>query len=263
MSLAFSPRMFTKTILASTVAAYLLLAGACTSKTKSPGSNSTSASTTASTASANHFDGGTYCAQSFLQGPAPAQPLHFSNQIVQSDPSAKSKDFQADYAGDTVDLVHRDKWLATDEDRELFRETAGFTDPKIITRSINNGIAEETTTNHGTRSDAVSWRGVTNSIAQGGTPWHLFVDKPPVSLVGPETVNGFDTMKYAVDTTHEDKIDKGAWLAFNHLQNYDIVGTAWVLKDPPCVLQYNIDYTEIAKDGKTSKTHYEGTVTKK
>jgi hypothetical protein len=41
------------------------------------------------------------------------------------------------------------------------------------------------------------------------------------------------------------------------------VGTAWVLKDGNCVLQYNIDYQETGKDGKVSKTHYEGTVTKK
>ena len=263
MSQLFSTPVVRRAKLVPAVACALAVTCACTSKAKSPTSNADPAATTASAASANHFDGGTYCAQTFLQGPAPAQPLHFSNQIVESDPSAKSKDFQADYAGDTVDLVHRDKWLATDEDRKFFQESAKFTDPKVITRSINNGIAEETVTNHATRSDGVSWRGVTTAIAQGGTPWHLFVDKPPVSLVGPETVNGFETMKYSVDTTHEDKIDKGAWLAFNHLQNYDIVGTAWVLKDPPCVLQYNIDYSEIAKDGKTSKTHYEGTVTRK
>jgi hypothetical protein len=262
MSLISNVRVHGQVALAIAIVVAVLFC-ACTSKPKLPTSNAAPASTTVSAASANHLDGGTYCVQTFLQGSAPAQALHFSNQIVESDPSAKSKDFQADYAGDTVDLVHRDKWLASDEDRKFFQESATFTDPKVITRSINNGIAEETVTNHATRSDEVNWRGVMTSIAQGGTPWHLFVDKPPASLVGPETVNGFDTLKYAVDTTHEDKSDKGAWLAFNHLQNYDIIGTAWVLKDSPCILQYNIDYTETAKDGKTSKTHYEGTVTKK
>lgn len=263
MSLILNLHIAAKTMSTLAIAIGLLFACACTSKPKSSSLNASSTAPPASGPSGNHFDGGTYCAQTFLEGPAPAQPLHFSNRIVESDPSAKSKDYQADYAGDTVDLVHRDKWLATPEDRQMFQDTAKFADPKIVTRAINNGIAEETTTTHATRSDGVSWRGVTTGIAQGGTPWHLFLDKPPVTLVGPETVNGFDTMKYSVDTTHEDKIDKGAWLAFNHLQNYDIVGTAWVLKDPPCVLQYNIDYSEIGKDGKTSKTHYEGTVTKK
>ena len=262
MSLISHARILIKAMAAAAIACGILFACACTSKPKSPTSKTAPTSTTAN-AAANHFDGGTYCVQSFLQGPAPGQPLHFSNHIAESDPSAKSKDFQADYAGDTVDLVHRDKWLATPEDRQLFQDSAKFDDPKIVTRTINNGIAEETITNHATRSDGVSWRGVVTGIAQGGTPWHLFVDKPPVNLVGPETVNGFDTVKYAVDTTHEGQSDKAALLAFNHLQNYDIVGTAWVLKDPPCVLQYNIDYSETAKDGKASKTHYEGTVTKK
>lgn len=259
----FNTRVFRRAESVVLIACGLAVTCGCMSKPKTSTSNSSSTAPTASGPSATHFDGGTYCAQTFLQGPAPAQPLHFSNQIIESDPSAKSKDYQADYAGDTVDLVHRDKWLATPEDRQMFQDTAKYDDPKIVTRAINNGIAEETTTNHATRSDGVSWRGVTTGIAQGGTPWHLFVDKPPVSLVGPETVNGFETLKYTVDTTHEDKIDKGAWLAFNHLQNYDIVGTAWVLKDPPCVLQYNIDYSEIGKDRKTRKTHYEGAVTKK
>ena len=262
MSFIFNARVPRKVMLAIALVA-AVLTSECTSKTKSSNPNTTSMSNAVNTASPNHFDGGTYCAQTFLQGPAPPQPLHFSNQVVESDPSAKSKDFQADYAGDNVDLVHRDKWLATDQDRQFFQDSQKLTDPKVITRAINNGVAEETVTNHATRSDEVSWRGAIMAVSQGGTPWHLFLDKPPVTLVGPDTVNGFDTLKYAVDTTHEDKIDKGALLAFNHLQNYDIVGTAWVLKDPPCVLQYNIDYTETPKDGKVSKTHYEGTVTKK
>jgi hypothetical protein len=76
-------------------------------------------------------------------------------------------------------------------------------------------------------------------------------------------VNGFETIKYTVDTTQQGLTDKAALTAFGKLQNYEIVGTAWVLKDGNCVLQYNIDYQETGKDGKVSKTHYEGTVTKK
>jgi hypothetical protein len=47
------------------------------------------------------------------------------------------------------------------------------------------------------------------------------------------------------------------------LKDYNITGTAWVLKDANCVLQYNIDDEQVGTDGKVSKTHYEGTVTKK
>ena len=66
-----------------------------------------------------------------------------------------------------------------------------------------------------------------------------------------------------MDTTHESQSEKAALAAFSRLQNYDIVGSTWVLKDANCVLQYNIDYQQTGKDGKVSKTHYEGTVSKK
>lgn len=257
---------FPTTVMTALGAGLVLLAFlACTAKPKpdTPSGSTAPHAVTANVPSDNHFDGGTYCVQTFLQGPAPAQPLHFSNQVVESDQTRKSKDFQADYAGDTVDLVHRDTWLATEEDRQFFKESSKFDDPKVIVRTINNGVAEETVTNHASRSDQVSWRGVIMAMAQGGTPWNLFVSKPPVSRAGTENVNGYETIKYAVDTTHASPSDKAALTMFSQLKDYNITGTAWVLKDANCVLQYNIDYEETAKDGKVNKRHYEGTVTKK
>ena len=210
------------------------------------------------------FDGGRYCVQTFLEAPAQAQSLHFSNQITESDPAQKSKYFEADYAGETVALVHRDKWQASDEDRKFFEESGKFTDPSVITRNINNGIAEETVTNHAARSDAVGWRGVIVSIAQGGTPWSLFLSRPPVKKVGSENVNGFDTVKYTIDTTQASETDKAVVrMTSQSLKDYNITGTAWVLRDANCVLQYSIDYDKIGQDGKVGKTHYEGTVTRK
>jgi hypothetical protein len=245
----------------ATLLASLVLLTGC--KSKPSVSEESKQPAPANTVAADHFDGGTYCVQKFLEGPPLAQPLHFSNQVIESDPAMKTKDFQADLSGDNVDLVHRDKWLATDADRALFEDTKRFDDPKVIVRNITNGIEEETVTNHATRSDGVSWRGVIVSVAHGGTPWNLFVSKPTVNRVGPETVNGYDTIKYTVDTTHDSQTDKAALMMLGHLQDYNITGTAWVLKDANCVLQYSIDYQETGKDGKVSKTHYEGTITKK
>lgn len=211
---------------------------------------------------ADRFDGGTYCVQTFLQGPAPAQPLHFSNQITESDQTLKSKDFQADLSGDTLDIVHRDQWLATDDDRKFFAEMQRFTDPKLIVRAINNGVAEETVTNHISRSDEVGWRGGVVSIAQGGTPWGLFIYKPTVNRVGDDNVNGYATIKYVVDTTHESETEKAASF-LRRLKDYNITGTAWVLKEANCIVKYDINDEQVGKDGSITKTHYEGTVTKK
>lgn len=213
--------------------------------------------------SEHYFDGGSYCVQAFLQGPPPAQALHFSNKVTESDQTQKSKDFEADLAGDTLDIVHHDHWLATDDDRKFFEESRKFTDPKIITRDIHDGFADETVTNHITRSDEVGWRGGVISIAQGGTPWGLFISKPPVSRVGTETINGYETTKYSVDTTHQRQSDKFALLMSSGMQDYNITGTAWVLKNPSCVLQYDLEFDQTGKDGKLSKTHFEGTITKK
>src|SRR5579864_558412 len=58
----------------------------------------------------HHFDGGSYCVQSFMQGSAPPQPLHFSNKVTESDQSLKSKDYEADLSGDSLDIIHRDRW---------------------------------------------------------------------------------------------------------------------------------------------------------
>jgi hypothetical protein len=168
----------------------LLTTAGCTSKSSRPSQESeTKQSAVAnSNSSDQHFDGGTYCVQTFMQGPPPQQPLHFSNKITESNQSLKSKDFEADLAGDTLEIVHHDRWLATDDDRKFFQESSKTDDPKIIVRAINGGVADETVTNHFTRSDQAGWSSGVTAIAQGGTPWGLFIYKPPVSRVGTENI---------------------------------------------------------------------------
>ena len=250
--------------LASAIASAVLLIAlsGCSSKPKVSEETAAQPAPERAAASSDQFDGGSYCAQTFMQGAAQAQPLHFSYKVMESDPSEKSKDFEADLAGDTMDLVHTDKWLATDEDRKFFEEASGTTDPKIIKRTINNGVAEETISNHATRSDQVGWSGIVLSVNQGGTPWGLFVLKPTVSRAGEEKVNGYDTVKYTVDTSKESVMDKSAD-SLRGLKDYNISGTAWVLKDAKCILQYDITDQKIGKDGKSSTTHYQGSMTKK
>ena len=238
----------------------LLALPACTSK-PSPVRADKRSHAAPTNNTADRFDGGTYCVQTFLQGPAPAQALHFSLKVTESDQTLKSKDFQADLSGDTLYIVHRDQWLATDDDRKFFAESQKFTDPKIVVRAINNGVAEETVTNHVSRSDEVEWRGGVISLAQGGTPWGLFIYKPTVARVGDENVNGYATIKYTVDTTHESEVEKSAGF-LRRLKDYNITGTAWVLKDANCILKYDINDEQVGTDGTVKKTHYEGTVTK-
>ena len=235
---------------------------ACSSKPKSRGRNATQAASKEDS-SQNHFDGGTYCIQNFLQGPPPAQPLHFSYKITASDPSSKTKDYEADLASDTLDVTYHERWLATDEDRAQLSETRKFDDPKSVIREIKDGYMEGTFINHYSRSDQSQWRMAATSLAQGGTPWNLFLSKPTVNRIGAENLGGYDTVKYSVDTTHDSQTDKAALMMFAMLKDYNITGNAWILKDANCVLQYSLDYQEQSQDGKASQTHYEGTITKK
>ena len=101
-----------------------------------------------------------------------------------------------------------------------------------------------------------------NSVVLGASPWQLFINKPPVTEVGSDNVAGYQTTKYAIDTTAQARMDKAGLLAAGRLKDYNIVGTAWVLKDKNCILQYTIDFEQDEIDGKVSKTHYEGGIIK-
>jgi hypothetical protein len=234
----------------------LLTAQACTSRSsKRTEEDKTNQSTRTTNPLERQLDGGSYCVQTITQGPPPGTPIHFSNKRNESDGSAK--DFEADLSGDAFDLTISDRHPATDMDRELSKVPGG------IPILIHDGFAETTHTNHYTRSDQSGWAAGGNSVALGGTPWGLFVDKPTVTRAGTENINGYDTIKYAVDTTHESQLEKSALLMMGRLKDYNITGTAWATKDTNCILQYVIDFEEDNKDGTVSKTHYEGAVTKK
>lgn len=216
----------------------------------------------AAAAAANDFDGGTYCVQNFLQGPPLPQPIHFSNKENESDGS--SKDFETDLAGDKLDITfHQRRHAAADEKSTSSPAVDnGPIHVPAINITVADGFAEVTQPSHYVRSDAHDWAMGTTVVAQGGTPWGLFIYKPPVTKVGSENVSGFDTDKYAVDTTHQGQLDKSVGLIGGRLKDYNITGTAWVAKQGKCIVQYQIDYEEDGKDGTVRKVRYEGGVTK-
>jgi hypothetical protein len=130
------------------------------------------------------------------------------------------------------------------------------------TVTVADGYAEIVQVSHYVRSNDHDWNMGATTVAQGGTPWGLFINKPPVTQVATETISGYETTKYAVDTIHQSQLEKSPGLIGGQLKDYNIVGTAWVAKQGTCVLQYQIDYEEDAKDGTVRKVHYEGFVTK-
>jgi len=207
---------------------------------------------------ATHFDGGTYCVQTIPQGPPVSQAIHFFNKQNESDGSLK--DFETDLSSDKLDVAFHERRPATQFDQPSSHpaiDQGGMHVP-AQTLTVADGVADMVETNHYTRSDAHEWAMGTTIVAQGGTPWGLFISKPIVTKVGSETISGFETDKYAIDTTQQSHLDKMALLMAGQLKDYNITGTAWVAKQPVCVLQYQIDYEEDGKDGSVRKQHFEG-----
>src|SRR6185503_2292104 len=205
-------------------------------------------------ASASHPIGGTYCLETFAQGPADSRTVHFSYKQNGSDGSFK--DYEGDLAGDKLDSSVHEKHVATDMDREL-AQLKNAPGPPVV-----DGFVETTRPLHETRDDRSGWSMGSGGQVQAFTPWGLFIAKPNVKQVGSENVAGFDAIKYSVDTDGQSQLDKMALTLAGGLKDYTIKGNAWVDSKQQCILRYTIDYDEVKKDGTERKTHYEGNTTR-
>jgi hypothetical protein len=212
---------------------------------------------------ATHFDGGTYCVQAIPQGLPVSQAIHFSNRENESDGSYR--DFETDLSSDKLDVSFHQRRHSTEIDQPTSHPEVDMGSAHIPagTITVADGYTDIFETNHYTRSDAHRWLMGTTLVPEDGTPSGLFISKPRVTKVGHETINGFETDKYAIDTTQQTHMDKVALLMAGQLKDYNITGTAWVAKQPVCILQYQIDYEEDRTDGSVQKVHYEGGATRK
>ena len=211
---------------------------------------------------AAHFDGGTYCVQTIAQGPPVPQAIHFSNKENESDGSYR--DFETDLSSDKLDVSFHQRRHSTQIDQTVSHPAMDMGSVHIPASTIivADGYTNISETNHYVRSDAHGWLMGTGLVPEDGTPAGLFISKPTVTKVGNETINGFETDKYAIDTTQQTHMDKGPLLMVGQLKDYNITGTAWVAKQPVCILQYQIDYEEDRTDGSVRKVHYEGGATR-
>jgi hypothetical protein len=184
-----------------------------------------------------------------MKTPVPA-PVHFAYK--RNDSEGVTKSFEGDLTANTMDLIFFSRQPA---DPDLVSSPGGY--------NVHDGVADFTNTTHYTRSDEHQWLIAPTMPVQSAAPWGEFVAKPSIQRAGQESVNGFDTIKYTVDTTHQNSTDKaGARMGLN-AKNYDITGTVWVAKDAGCILQWLIDSQTDFNDGKVNKTHYEGTISRK
>jgi len=99
----------------------------------------------------------------------------------------------------------------------------------------------------------------------GPVPWHgeLVAAQDATKPAGAERVNGYNTLKYSIDTANEPAAQKATFESLMALKDYKIDGYAWVTRDSGCLVKYAIDFEQDTKDGSVKKTHYEGEVTKR
>jgi hypothetical protein len=194
--------------------------------------------------------GGTYCLQTYTQGPAPPRAVHFSYKESESDGTLK--DYEGELLGDNLDSTVHEKRPANDLDRDMAN------DKRFPGPPIGDGFVETNRSLHSTRSDVSGWSMGSSGQVQAFTPWGLFIAKPVVTQVGTETVAGSEALKYSVDTSRQSQLEKFPLTTAGRLKDYTIEGTAWVDPNQQCILQYDIDYEEVAKDGTVKKTHYQG-----
>lgn len=186
-----------------------------------------------------------YCLQTFMKT-APPSPVHFSYKASGSDKVTKS--WEGDVTANTADF-------------SMFGEQPS--DPDLAANpayKVHDGLADFSNTFHYDRSDEHQWAMAATMPVQTASPWSVFLSKPPIDLVGPETVNGFETVKYSVDNSKQDLMER---VGFTGAKDYNVKGTVWLTKDSGCILQWMMDSETTRKNGTTDKMHYEGSVTKK
>jgi len=96
-------------------------------------------------------------------------------------------------------------------------------------------------------------------------PWHgeLVAAQDAAKSAGAESVNGYNTLKYSIDTANEPPSQKAVFDSLMAVNDYKIAGTAWVTSDSGCLVKWAIDLEQDAKNGSVKKTHFEGNVTKR
>lgn len=184
---------------------------------------------------------------------------HPENQVRQADFDPGSADFcQETMAKDPVGSFHFSS-ARTQPGTSDFLAVRADVSPERI--DLTDRTARGTTTNHYRRTDKSGWAMAVTTMAMS-SPWmDRNMAKFDMKELGQEEINGFDTIKYSVDTT-KDPSDKQTYLRTMGLKDYNIVGSLWLTKDTGCILKYVIDDTDYSKSGAVTKMHYEGNVSK-
>lgn len=156
-----------------------------------------------------------------------------------------------------------------DKPAEAFHYSFKYTDPSmavekradITPQSIDVTIADKSGSHkyHAVRSDEGSWSGAVLGLSGLGittmsTRLHSLNGTSAIAGHGTESVNGYTTVKYSIDTTSANSSDKNRFEMFFGKGSFD-TGTAWIGEDG-CAVKLVLDEGVLQND-KVETHHYE------
>lgn len=117
---------------------------------------------------------------------------------------------------------------------------------------------------HGVNSDMDSWHGAwmnLSAISGMSSTFALVRNAESNVREGTESVNGFDTIRYSVDTTRSGTVEAGLYRATLGTGGSE-KGTVWVTAQG-CPVKFGIDVEMHLNDGRVEHDHYEEAIIRK
>lgn len=114
---------------------------------------------------------------------------------------------------------------------------------------------------HGVRADSSGWNTAV-LVLTGPLPASTFAlvqNSSATTRAGTESVNGVQTLRYAIDTARDTPADASLIRSVLGANGF-IRGTAWVTP-AGCPVKFTLDVEQHDKDGTVQKEHYEANVT--
>lgn len=113
---------------------------------------------------------------------------------------------------------------------------------------------------HGVRSDETSWGQAVLDLSSlkitvMSSRLVILNDSSAITRQGPEAVNGYDTVKYAIDTTSANSSDQKKYETLFGKGSYE-KGTAWIPADG-CAVKLILDEGSAQTNGSVDKARYE------
>jgi hypothetical protein len=239
--------MSTRRIVPIAVSALLTLA-TLTSCTSKPGAHAASTSSTTPTTHPRSDD--LQAAMDKLEESIhkPSAPFHAS--FKKSDSDGFTYECEADISRSGITGQQIDSNPATKVGDDVFPANTR-------TRQLNG-------TPYGSPDFETAYGGISMAYLNA----HIGDAQEGVRYAGDEQIGGYDARRYDFDLAGVDATIKGAMkmgnaVGLRQTSDYNMKGSAWIAKEDSRMVKFSFDNIYTFTGGKTSDTHFEGTITKK